>query len=1381
VSGAALLVFSLVTPCPRADADPALRVQVDQRGDFTLFGNVSGQDCDPSVPLPVVGTVGACGINTADTAIDVFWRADDTSAVANTSITAAEARSTAVLQLPPGATITYARLYWGAVLTSSTLPTAGPSVTLERPGIFSTTINNDSSWVVAKLAGENDVWFYQSSADITATVQSLGTGAYRVGGIASMDILNIWSPDPYVAWSVVVFYKLDSDPPRNLALFDGLNEVGPGSNASVTLRGFLVPQVGYDAKLGVIAYEGDDRIEGDSLLFNGTVLSDAENPANNFFNGTRSYLGQPVSVVGDLPQLTGTHGSLSGLDLDVVDVTSLVHPGDTSATIMATSSGDVYLLGAFITSIATWKPDLGTSTKTVTDVNGGSVRPGDILRYQITVTNTGNDTATNILLTDALPSAVTLVPGSIQILSGPNAGPKSDAPGDDQAEINPTTGILTARLGTGANATAGGTLEPGASTILQFSVQINAGATGTLRNLARINAAGLRGAPAADYLTNGGQPTETLIDLCQTNADCAAPTPFCDLAVHPNICVQCLDNSGCSGTTPMCDLATNTCRPCTGDGAPSCTDPSRPDCQTSGPLAGSCTQCSATNTTLCVGATPYCATALGICVGCLDDSNCSGTTPFCSPLTHACSACQTDGPPSCPDPSRPACQQSGPLAGACTQCSGTNTTRCMGSTPVCFTDEGICVACVDNSTCPSTAPLCNPATHTCTHCTGDGPPSCMDVLAPACQTSGPLAGSCTECSATNTSRCSGTRPVCLVGEGVCVQCLDNSTCAGPTPFCNLATHTCVPCSGDGAPSCTDPNRPACQTSGPLSGSCTQCSATNTTLCTGATPVCLLSDGVCVQCVSNAQCGGATPICNPTTHTCVPCTSDASCPDPSHPACQSSGPFQGYCTECSATNRTRCSGATPFCDVTGVCVGCTNNSDCSGTTPVCDYSTHTCVGCNAMGSGKTGLTGGCPDPSRPICELSGPLAGACTECSATDTTHCTADRPYCLLSNGTCVACRDDGDCTGPNSWCNPATHTCAPCRSNADCTDPRRPVCQLTGPLAGACTECSATDSHLCTGNRPICLTNLGLCGCTDTDGDSECGSSTSGMICNGPAGICVPGCSTAPGRNGCPAGQYCSDQTGGVGTCTNEPCNVDADCQTAPLLHCETDKEPHACVQCVVNADCPTGTICTDDHVCWECAPSKAGNGCSPMLGGTLCLPNGTCGCQSDSDCGDPASGMICDPTTGRCTMGCRGEGGNGCPIGEACSSMSTDPGQCGAPAPDGGSKVVDAGTPPADAGAQNWACELVLCQNGNAWCTPMCDSHNMCMQDSCDLDTHQCQHTPKPNGTTCGISGYACRNGSCKPITSTCSTSEGSGLAGALLLLLGFSLVIRRRPVKD
>ena len=99
----------------RADAAVTLRHQASQVGDFVIIGNTLGHDCRSQVPAPVVGTVGACGSNTSDRGPDIYWQSSDpTSAAANNGITVGNARSTAMLTLPAGVTVTYARLYWSA-------------------------------------------------------------------------------------------------------------------------------------------------------------------------------------------------------------------------------------------------------------------------------------------------------------------------------------------------------------------------------------------------------------------------------------------------------------------------------------------------------------------------------------------------------------------------------------------------------------------------------------------------------------------------------------------------------------------------------------------------------------------------------------------------------------------------------------------------------------------------------------------------------------------------------------------------------------------------------------------------------------------------------------------------------------------------------------------------------------------------------------------------------------------------------------------------------------------------------------------------------------------------------------------------------------------
>jgi hypothetical protein len=390
----ALLVgLSLSAP---ARAAPSLRVQVNQHGDFALIGNTFGQECAAGTPAPVVGTVGACGVNTSDSSPDVFWRADspaDGQAEANTGITLAQARSTAMLALPAGAQVTHAYLYWSAYLG-----TAGSdsTATLDRPGAggFTTALTASQS-----LANNSR---YLSVADVTSIVQTNGVGAYRVSDVDMINFVNLTNSNVYGVWWMVVLYRLDSDPLRQLTLYDGLDGVANGTPQNSTLAGFSVPAGPIDAKLGVVAMDGDNTGTGDAFAFNSTTLSDALNPSNNFFNGTHSYLGTAVSQAGDLPQLDGTAQSMSGIDMDVVDISPYLTAGQTSAPINATTTSDVYFLTTFVTSIVTFQPKLevqgnavaissGDTTPDVADDTdfGSADVSGATMAHTFTISNTG--------------------------------------------------------------------------------------------------------------------------------------------------------------------------------------------------------------------------------------------------------------------------------------------------------------------------------------------------------------------------------------------------------------------------------------------------------------------------------------------------------------------------------------------------------------------------------------------------------------------------------------------------------------------------------------------------------------------------------------------------------------------------------------------------------------------------------------------------------------------------------------------------------------------------------------------------------------------------------------------------------------------------------
>ena len=91
-----------------------------------------------------------------------------------------------------------------------------------------------------------------------------------------------------------------------------------------------------------------------------------------------------------------------------------------------------------------------------------------MLRYTVTARNTGQDGADNFIVTDPVPAGATYVPDSLRI-----AGVAvTDADGDDRGEFAAGANRVVFRIGTGANATLGGRLVPGAAVPVSFDVRI---------------------------------------------------------------------------------------------------------------------------------------------------------------------------------------------------------------------------------------------------------------------------------------------------------------------------------------------------------------------------------------------------------------------------------------------------------------------------------------------------------------------------------------------------------------------------------------------------------------------------------------------------------------------------------------------------------------------------------------------------------------------------------------------------------------------------------------------------------------------------------------------------------------------------------------------
>jgi hypothetical protein len=323
------------------------RIEVIQQGDFALIGAPLAQDCGPNTPPPVEGTADCMGAgNVNDLAPDIYWRVEGGVATANTSVAGDMAQTAARLTLPEGAVVTDAYLYWAGL--SPGAPDGTATIHCLDQGGGPTDVSAVSS--IASFSGT-----YGAVGNVTSYVKMKGACTYLVGGVNGNPLSSaIPQPFGYAGWWMVVFYTAPGAAHRLLTLHDGLDTVGNGAGAQLTLAGFMVPkgfQLYSNAKLGVAAFDGDVGLVGDTLLVGDVPMEDAPGNNNNFFNGTRSLFGSPVSSPGDLPRLNGEPGSQSRMDLDIVDITSFLTEGQVEVDVKAQSGGELFDLVGVVASI----------------------------------------------------------------------------------------------------------------------------------------------------------------------------------------------------------------------------------------------------------------------------------------------------------------------------------------------------------------------------------------------------------------------------------------------------------------------------------------------------------------------------------------------------------------------------------------------------------------------------------------------------------------------------------------------------------------------------------------------------------------------------------------------------------------------------------------------------------------------------------------------------------------------------------------------------------------------------------------------------------------------------------------------------------------------
>jgi uncharacterized repeat protein (TIGR01451 family) len=426
--------------------------------------------------------------------------------------------SSADLVLPQGTnTIKFARLYWGGRISNSVVTDAPDTLRKVKirkgnSGAYTPALAPDGNTDEFAINGSEVT--YQSYVDVTSFVQQYGAGTYTVADVPSTPGA-ISNGGKYAGWCIMIAYENTALPYNSVRIYDGYSQVydgGAGASQTVTLSGLNVPsnalELG-DAVMSTMAWEGDANLSasagnpaGDFVKVNGIAVSNAMNPVTNFWNGTISRNG--VSVTTKSPN----YSNQMGIDIDEVQVGTGygILPGASSVTFVFGTEADQYFPSIFGFAIRMKDPII-TINKAVADASGNStLESGEVLTYTLTGDNTGKGNAYNTVVVDSLPTNVTYVANSLQIISAPgipaNSVNQTDAAdGDFALKGNVgTRNYVKFFIGTGATSTAGGTIGINQSYTLKLKVKALT-IPGSVTNTARVIANSQAGETFTDDAT----------------------------------------------------------------------------------------------------------------------------------------------------------------------------------------------------------------------------------------------------------------------------------------------------------------------------------------------------------------------------------------------------------------------------------------------------------------------------------------------------------------------------------------------------------------------------------------------------------------------------------------------------------------------------------------------------------------------------------------------------------------------------------------------------------------------------------------------------------------------------------------------------------------
>lgn len=328
--------------------------------------------------------------------------------------------------------IRYAGLYWSATYPrdNTTDPVGTPrqhpinQVKFKVPGGSYVAITADEILYdgLSDPALSNNAP-YASYADVTALLTALAdpTGDYTVADIpvaqgVGYDLTTGTSHmtgGSAGGWTLVIVYENPTLTGKLITTFDGFARVTGTDTVNIDYDGFsTIPSGPVNADIGAATLEGDFRISGDGMSISAasnfptfTPVSNAANPANNFFNSNISLNGAL------LPGRTPSSSNTLGYDTDIFRLNnptnSVIPNNETAATFRFETNGDQYYPFFNSFNIEIIEPDIILQKRVEdiggNDITGQGVNLGQVLDYVLTFRNFGNDDGANYTIRDVLP------------------------------------------------------------------------------------------------------------------------------------------------------------------------------------------------------------------------------------------------------------------------------------------------------------------------------------------------------------------------------------------------------------------------------------------------------------------------------------------------------------------------------------------------------------------------------------------------------------------------------------------------------------------------------------------------------------------------------------------------------------------------------------------------------------------------------------------------------------------------------------------------------------------------------------------------------------------------------------------------------------------